>query len=910
MTLKRFAGAILGATALLYGGALLGTDYELKSVGGGFQLNGDRLELSIHSQFIVVTPEWMQRYYSVTGPADYLTAADQQSAQVVQTGRDDEFKLLNYSAAVRDDAVIYTLDAELLKNVPASIEYTMFMPPVVLLSGAEFTAELENGQTISGVIPEEYTQTQVHYYFRNAKSAVFKTKFGTLSLKVLAGMPFNLGDRRFNQFENRYGYWFGYQVDMQANQPIHNQLEVKFVKAADVVLPQTVAVDNTKIIPVADDDNAVVMPEKTKRRLLPTPQQYTPQDGVYALTADSAVSISAPNHELDRLATAADRVLRKQSGMPLYVDNSSAQADVQVVVGDKFGNLTAPENPEGYTLQVTRQGVRIVSRTPRGCFYGLQTLRNLYNPENNSFDQCTIVDYPDMEYRGAMFLVDDYSIVAHKYMIENMLAPLKMNEIIMECEYAKWDATKDIHQPHGISKSDIAELIKIANDNYIDVSPLFQTLGHCEWLFQDGKNLDMAEDPAYPYAYNVSHPDLYPLMDSILDEIVETFNNPKYLHIGHDEVFFFLEAKFPNRPENIAKGAKKIIFDDVMHYYDYAKERNMRLMMWHDMFATREECPENGFGGKPHFVAELRPQLPKDIVIADWRYSGGFTEYKDVETFRNEGFDVIGCTWYDPGNIENLSKAVKKHGGMGMFQTIWNGYFGNKQVLQDGFNQIAPYVRTACWSWHTADAANTYDSHEVAAGFYEKMKEIKPAAGKMLDLDNAANLEITAANNPFLYMDTYGIDSVLKPGNTRIGQVEFMLPGKDGKLYAAAVKSNILPDAPPQIDLSVKPFKADKLFLLHTIISAPAKRLDPVANLRITYADGSTTESPIAYYRDIAPLNEPFNHNLSPINSVDIAGNHIWYMTWQNPFPEREIAKISIDSLNYAYYLFAITAAE
>ena len=80
-------------------------EYLLKADSGGVLIKGDRINLSIHGQVIAVTPEWIHIYYSVFGPADNRTAPDSQSCAIVQTGQDDRFKMLDYSAKVENGYV-------------------------------------------------------------------------------------------------------------------------------------------------------------------------------------------------------------------------------------------------------------------------------------------------------------------------------------------------------------------------------------------------------------------------------------------------------------------------------------------------------------------------------------------------------------------------------------------------------------------------------------------------------------------------------------------------------------------------------------------------------------------------------------------------------------------------------------
>ena len=904
---------LLLAAALLLGlSAVAAENFKVNASNRGLKIFTDKFDISILSQVICHSPDWRHnKFYTVRDGLDCKNAEDGSSAEMIQTKLFDDFLLTNYRAEVDGDSVIITMSCERLCNIEVSAEHTIMMAPEYMLAGANFTAKLSNGKTVTGTIPAEFPGSDVHNYFYDAVKAEFTSSFGTMTIEVIDGHPFTLGDRRFTRFEGHTGFWFGYDQPLEVNVPVSSKFRISFASSDDLVIAPIRATSVSKPVTVNKEAKLVTAPVATERRMIPMPKQLKYLDGAYELTPKSAVSIYLSDEfdaeEFDRLTRAADRLLNEQSDIGVKL-NGGKNADIVIRVGSALGRV---DNPEGYTLDITDSGVSIISRSPRGAFYALQTLRNLFDPQARAFRHAQVVDYPDLELRAAMFLIDDYSTVFHKDMIELMLAPLKYNHIVMECEYAKWDTTEGLHQPNAISKEQIKELLEIAADNYMDVTPLFQTFGHCEWMFVDGKNLDMAEDPDFPYAYNIAHPDLYPWMDRILDEVIETFNNPEYLHIGHDEVYFFADQKFPNRPENIAKGVKEMVYEDVMHYYNYAKERDIRIMMWHDMFVTRAECPENGFGGEPFFVAELRPRLPKDIIMVDWRYAGNYKEYQDVKIFREEGFDVIGGTWFERGNIENLTKEVKKYGGMGMLQTIWNGYFGNRVVLYDGFNQIQPYVRTGAWAWNAADEANTYDAYEVAAEMWEPIKELPAGAGFTVDLNDVANISLGGEGHPFLFGSNFDIGNILQPGIMQVGQVKFDIPAIDGAPAAIALQSRRNHEAPAQVNIPLNNVAFKRMFFLHgAFIESSLARLRPIASLTVTYTDGSKVTGPIDYYGDILSFVEEYNHQISPINTLKLGdGAKIGYMTWENPHPDKKVKKLTISTVppTYAYYLFGIS---
>ena len=91
------------------------------------------------------------------------------------------------------------------------------------------------------------------------------------------------------------------------------------------------------------------------------------------------------------------------------------------------------------------------------------------------------------------------------------------------------------------------------------------------------------------------------------------FGQTRFFHVGLDELFLF--GQFPYRKETARKGVQNVVYDHIMWCYNYAGKHNMQLMLWQDIFVTKEESPENGSGGAPHFTAELRKKLPKDRLI-------------------------------------------------------------------------------------------------------------------------------------------------------------------------------------------------------------------------------------------------------------------------------------------------------
>lgn len=875
--------------------------------------------LSYTSNIMAIEPPWRtRRFYSMEdgrpGPREEVEGGYKVS--MLQGNGTHEFKLNEYSCVVTGDTALVTLDCEATADIPSVFEYSAFAVPYSLLVGAEYEGKLEDGTEIKGKISEkEPAPNSPWLMYEKVREIEFKTALGELSVELKEGPAFNIGDRRTLTFADKKGFWFGYQTTLDYGKPFRSVIEIQFDINDDlkIAVPETDGTDTPLAVEV---DPAGVTTYAPDMPLLPVPKkmvQPMPGEGGFFVPAEkisfSIAGLDGNDTEIDRLARAVARVWAKMG-----VDAELASAD-NAALKIEITEQAPVENEEGYYLDVKPDSISVISKTPRGAFYAMQTLRGIFR--DGKIAEIKIEDWPDMSFRAAMFLVDDYSHIFHTRMVDDVLAPLKYNTIVPEVEYVKWDATSDVHQPWGMSKEDYINLVKWCQDNYIDVVPLFQTFGHCGWMFpkdENGnfKNLDLAEDVNYPYAYNVSNPRLYPYIEKALDEVIEASGYPKYLHIGHDEVFH-PKAEFPARPENKKLGIQKILYDDIMWYYNYANKHNMKIMMWHDLLVTPEESTENGAGGAPHNLAEVRKKLPKDITMAAWRYDGRPVDFPDITALRNEGFPLIGASWYEDNNIENLTKFCLKQGGFGLLQTIWCGYNGNKIVTHNGFWQLTPYVRTGVWTWNANDAVNKYDPARVLCDMVCNWQD-NPTAGdvKLIDMTPVANLKISEENNPFLSGDTYGMDTI-PTGTVNTGLVKFKIAEKDGAPLVAAVKSRLNPMFPETVKMPLN-LKCNELYVLAAVVDVAPAKFATIANMTIEYEDGTTIQEPLKYTWQLSAIDDEFNYHLSTGNSLEWEGNgklyHSWFFTWKNPQPDKIVKSISFASTEAmdSLYLLGISA--
>ena len=80
--------------------------------------------------------------------------------------------------------------------------------------------------------------------------------------------------------------------------------------------------------------------------------------------------------------------------------------------------------------------------------------------------------------------------------------------------------------------------------------------------------------------------------------------------------------------------------------------------------------------------------LPKFAVIADWQYDTKKGPWKTSEYFKNKGYDVIACSWYDDDNIVSAIETAKTKKSCGIMLTTWhylgNGWIGTPSIFFTG----------------------------------------------------------------------------------------------------------------------------------------------------------------------------------------------------------------------------------
>ncbi len=429
--------------------------------------------------------------------------------------------------------------------------------------------------------------------------------------------------------------------------------------------------------------------------IIPTPQQVEVISGQEGFNLKDNLKIEGVNNEkLLYAAKELKKSLEKKVNKPVKIEKNFGQSGIQFLLVENL-NITAPQKliDEAYILSIRPSLIKITAKTEKGIYYGTMSLIQLIeNTTGNRLAPVKITDWPDMKIRG---ISDDISrgqvsTLKNFKRIISFISRYKMNTYMPYMEdMFKFKAYPSIGKGRGaLTKTEVAELVSFAKEHFVDVIPVFQTLGHYENILTQDKFLKYAEFPGAA-SLNISSDETYIFLEKLLKEIFEAFPST-YFHMGADESY------------DVGLGKSKAIVDSIgiaeahlMHYkkvFNICKKYGKKVMMYGDILLR---------------YPEIIDKLPKDITIVNWRYYPRF-EYPTVYKFKNSGLRQIvsPSVWnflttfpnyeFAEINIKNFTASGKANDAIGMINSNWGDYGAEmpKELILYG------YAWSAQCSWN------------------------------------------------------------------------------------------------------------------------------------------------------------------------------------------------------------------
>ena len=376
--------------------------------------------------------------------------------------------------------------------------------------------------------------------------------------------------------------------------------------------------------------------------------------------------LSAELADKFRVAAEIGRFDALPSGRPAIVVGTFSNPLVKLWLAKEHVSVNAGRSRSGRLFPASAAESAVVAGSDeRGAFYGMQSLRQLLAGDRTAarLRGVEIRDRPYKPFRGVkLFLPGHDHIPFFKRFVRDFMALHKFNRMILEMNAGmRFDRHPELNagaldfadtlnysrrdRPHGpkgegqdsshhdtadgavLEKEEVAELVRWAADNYIEVIPEIPSLTHSYYLLTRHRELAEIQDAEWPDTYCPLLPGSQKLLFDVMDEYIEVMK-PKMIHVGHDEWRIPMHVC----PRCKDKDYGQLFIDDLLRTYEHLKQKNIRTAIWGDhliepLRGVKSHKSSRRDGTSYEIPGAITPEqtarfIPKDILIFNWFWGG------------------------------------------------------------------------------------------------------------------------------------------------------------------------------------------------------------------------------------------------------------------------------------------------
>lgn len=437
--------------------------------------------------------------------------------------------------------------------------------------------------------------------------------------------------------------------------------------------------------------------------IIPQPQQLEIGSGTFDLKpGEIRLRLAGTDSSTCAVALAdLDQIFETVTGVQLVREKSSREIWLGLPRNDAtFAKICRRKNiwplpdpgVEACALLIEKNQLFLAANHPRGLFYGVQTLKQLFRGRTDlKVLPCVkIIDWPKLVYRGIQDDISRGPVPTMTFFKEQIrrCAELKFNFISYYTEHVIATEAHGDFAPAGgaLSLDEWRELADYALKYYVELVPNFQSFGHFEKILAHPQYAPLGEanrllSPALPESYALLH--------NIFSEMAPVFHS-SFFNINCDETWDL--GRGPSKKLVDSLGVAAVYAQHILKLHADLKSLGKRLWMWGDIAQTHPE---------------MLSELPKDIIMLPWNYSALDSFRFMTRPFQQSGFDFIVC----PGilnshriapdfkmarqNIRAFIAAGVADSALGVMTTIWDD--GGSALFSRDWYGVA---YAADQSWH------------------------------------------------------------------------------------------------------------------------------------------------------------------------------------------------------------------
>ena len=364
----------------------------------------------------------------------------------------------------------------------------------------------------------------------------------------------------------------------------------------------------------------------------------------------------------------------------------------------------APDHPEGYTLNIGKNGIEILFREEPGLRAAKATLRQLMREYGRRLPCVQIRDWPDFRRRGVMLDVSRGRVPNLETLLDlaERLADFKINELQLYTEHTfAYRKYKSVWKSWGaLTGPEMQQLDARCRELGIDLVPNQNSFGHLRYFLEHPQVKKLAE-VAEPYedaskefvrrpgTLAPNNPGTLPFLRGLYDEFLPNFSSP-FFNVGCDETWDLGRGQSKKLCAKKGKGAVYLEF--LNRIYREVSGRGKQMMFWGDIILKYPKLIKN---------------LPRGIIALNWGYERIHPFGREGALFAKSKIPYYVCpgtsTWmtlvgkHDNAlyNLRSAAAAGLKHGAIGYLNTDW-GDGGHPQPLAVSW---LPFAAGAAMAW-------------------------------------------------------------------------------------------------------------------------------------------------------------------------------------------------------------------
>lgn len=448
------------------------------------------------------------------------------------------------------------------------------------------------------------------------------------------------------------------------------------------------------------------------------------QEGKLALTKKTV--IVGEGEELQKIAQFFANKINASTGLGISVAER-ADAPKNAITLSLVGTDVVPQE-EGYTLDVTPdQGVLIQASTPRGAFWGMQTLLQLLPAEVESASVVrgmdwsipfvSIKDYPRFSYRGQHVDVGRHFMDVNEIKKTiDLLSMLKINKLHFHLvedqgwrieikKYPKLTAEGatriegdgSTYGPYFYTQEEIKDIVAYADERFVEVIPEIELPGHSDAAVAAYPELG-CHGADYPYEvrnvwsisteiYCAGNDDVFTFLKDVIDEVLPLFHTD-YFHIGGDEAWKDNWETCPKCRKRIRDNRLKNV-EELQSWFihqieEYLVSKGKKMIGWEEILqgGLAPSAIVMSWTGEEGGIKSAN--MGHDVIMTpSWRgmYLDHYQGDPNVEPLAIGGYAPLSKVYaYDP--IPEAIDADKRHHVLGVQVNLWSEYFYTQEQYE------------------------------------------------------------------------------------------------------------------------------------------------------------------------------------------------------------------------------------